>query len=637
LIFRGSVFRKFLLTSVALVAVALGIANILLTRYTAERERSLAQQQMAQSLRLLSSEFVSNPPKDVQLWANRTDEILHSRVTLIDSGGVVLADSRNDPGTMENHRERPEVIAALAGRSGSAVRHSATMDIDFSYRAIPLDVPGRPRIVLRLAVPLTQVAASIAAMQSLIFRASLAAALIAIILAYFIARLFARRIRRIENYAKELVNEDYSKTLLAESDDELGSVARSLRSMAEHFRKMLEMLSQESSLREVILDSMFEGILAVEHSLHVTFFNDAFARAFRIGAPNPGQPVAQIVRDPALHALLSRVIRTRIPARERMSLINAEGRIFDIQAAPLIERGNGGAIATFHDVTELERLERVRRDFVANISHELGTPLAAIQGYAETLRDGALEDVENSRRFLNIIISHSERINRLASDLLMLSEIETERTPAPAERISLLEVAENALHAVAAYAEEHRVLPYLNAAEDVYITAHKRRLERAISNLLLNAINYNRPDGEVRIDVRRTETTGRISVVDNGIGIATQDIPRIFERFYRVDKARSRDTGGTGLGLSIVKHIVESAGGRVLVEANSAEGRASRLYFQLRETIVSSSRFRSFVLVPPAGCCGLFGDFFSLSFCQLFSAGAPTSQAAFSLKICSAR
>jgi two-component system, OmpR family, phosphate regulon sensor histidine kinase PhoR len=581
LIFRGSIFRKFLLTSVALIAVALGIANILLTRYTAERERSLAQQQMAQSLRLLASEFVSNPPKDVQLWANHIDEILRARVTLIDDNGVVLADSRNDPETMENHRERPEVIAALAGRSGSAVRRSATMDVDFSYRAIPLDAPGHPRIVLRLAVPLTQVAASIAAMRSLIFRASLAAALIAMILAYFFARMFASRIRRIENYAKELVNEDYSKTLLAESDDELGSVARSLRLMAEHFRKMFDLLSQESSLRAIILDSMFEGILAVEHNLHVTFFNDAFARAFRIGAPNPGQPVAQIMRDPALHALLSRVIRNRVAAREKISLINAEGRIFDVQAAPLIERGSAGAIATFHDVTELERLERVRRDFVANISHELGTPLAAIQGYAETLRDGALEDPENSRRFLNIIISHTERINRLASDLLMLSEIETERIPAPAERISAVEVAESALRTVAAHADEHRVLAYLNAADDVYITAHKGRLERAISNLLLNAINYNRPDGEVRIDVRRADGTARISVVDNGIGIATQDIPRIFERFYRVDKARSRDTGGTGLGLSIVKHVVERAGGSVVVESQLGKGSIFTLVFPL--------------------------------------------------------
>ncbi|MGA7239731.1 MAG: ATP-binding protein [Bryobacteraceae bacterium] len=579
MIFRGSIFRKFLLTSVALIAVALGIANLLLTRYTSERERFLVQQQMAQSLRLLSSEFVSNPPRDLQLWANHTDEILRSRVTVIDSAGIVLADSRHDPETMENHRQRTEVVAALAGHSGSAVRHSATMDIDFSYYAIPVEMPGRGRIVLRLAVPLTQVAASVAAMQSLILRASLAAALIAIILAYFIASVFARRIRRIENYAKELVKEDYSKTLLLESDDELGSVARSLRSMAEHFRKMLDLLSQESSLRAVVLESMFEGILAVEHNLHVTFFNNAFARAFRVATPNVGQPVAQIVRDPALHTLLSRVIRTRVPAREKISLINPEGRIFDVQAVPLIEGGTAGAIATFHDITELERLERVRRDFVANISHELGTPLAAIQGYAETLRDGALEDAENSRRFLNIIISHTERINRLASDLLMLSEIETERTPALAERISVVEVAENALRAVAANADEHRVLAYLNAADDVYVTAHRGRLERAISNLLLNAINYNRPDGEVRIDVQRADATARISVVDNGIGIATQDISRIFERFYRVDKARSRDTGGTGLGLSIVKHIVERAGGSVVVESQLGKGSIFTLVF----------------------------------------------------------
>jgi two-component system phosphate regulon sensor histidine kinase PhoR len=579
LIVRGSIFLKLLLASVALIAAALGAADFLLTRYVAERERFLVQRQMAQSARLLNAELVSKPAQDLQLWANRSDKALQARVTIIDNGGKVLADSRHDPETMENHRERPEVIAALAGRAGSAVRRSATLNIDFSYYAVPLDLPDRGRMVLRLAVALTQVAASIAEVQSLILRASLAAALLAMALAFFIARGFTRRIRGIENYAKELVNEDYSREPAVGSNDELGSVTRSLRSLADHYRKLLALLSQESSLRTVVLDSMFEGILAVEHDLHVTFFNRAFAQAFHTEASNVGKPVSQIVRDPALNALLSRVIHTRSPARERISPVSADGRIFDVQAAPLMDQGGAGAIATFHDITELERLERVRRDFVTNISHELGTPLAAIQGYAETLRDGALDDTDNSRRFLNVIISQTERINRLTSDLLMLSELETGRAPALAERISVVEAAENALRSVAEQANEHRILTYLNAADDVYIVAPEGRLERALSNLLLNAIHYNRLHGEVRIDVRRDGATAVVSVVDNGIGISSQDASRVFERFYRVDKARSRDTGGTGLGLSIVKHIVERAGGRVAVESELGKGSIFTLIF----------------------------------------------------------
>jgi two-component system phosphate regulon sensor histidine kinase PhoR len=565
---RSSIFGKLLLTSGLLIGVTLASADFLLTRYTAERERTLVQRHMAQSLRVIAPALVSNPPKSLQKWAEETDAALDSRVTVIDSSGVVLADSRHDPETMENHRARPEVRAALEGRPGSAVRRSATLDVEFYYYAEPVELPGHPRTVLRLAIPLTQVGASISAVRMLILRASAAAALIALIIAYFIAGAFTRRIHRIENYATQLVNADYSGTFAAEGDDELGSVARSLRTMAEHFRRMLARLAQESSRREAILSSMVEGVLAVEHKLCITFYNDAFARAVHARTPLPdGVSMLHVVRDPVLRELLSRVIATGTPARERMSLINAEGRVFEVQAAPLAEPGGAGAIATFHDITEIERLEHVRKDFVTNISHELRTPLAAIQGAAETLLEGALEDPENSRKFLRIIAAHTARINNLASDLLTLSEIEAERIPALSEKISGAELAEDALQRVADRANERNIRVVLSAAADVYFVGHKGRLERAISNLLLNAIDFNRPGGEVRIDVRRVDATVRISITDNGIGIAPENLRRIFERFYRVDKARSRETGGTGLGLSIVRNTVERAGGSVVVDS----------------------------------------------------------------------
>jgi two-component system, OmpR family, phosphate regulon sensor histidine kinase PhoR len=577
---RSSIFRKLLATSILLIAVTLASADFLLTRYTAERERALVQQRMAQSVRFIGPALISNPPPNLQKWAEDTDAKLDCRVTLIDANGVVLADSRHEPGSMENHATRPEVRDALAGRPGSAIRRSATLDVDFYYYAEPLVWLDGGRRVLRLAVPLTQVGASISSVRMQILRASAVAGLIALLLAFLMARAFTRRIRRIERYATELVNADYSGAFAAEGDDELGSVARSLRTMAEHFRKMLERLAQESSRREAILGSMVEGVLAVDRHLHVTFYNDAFARAVHARAPAPdGLSISNMVRDPALRALLSKVIAAGDPARERIPLIHADGRVFEVQAAPLAEPGGVGAIATFHDITELERLERVRRDFVANISHEIRTPLAAIQGFTETLLEGALEDPDNSRKFLEIIAAHTSRIGNLAFDLITLSEIEAERVPVSTERISAVELAEGALQMVAGQAKQSHVHAFLGTADDVYVAGHKGRLQRALSNLLLNGINYNRPGGEVRVDVRGIGSTARISVTDNGLGIATQDVSRIFERFYRVDKARSRDTGGTGLGLSIVKNTVERAGGSVTVESELGKGSVFTLIF----------------------------------------------------------
>ena len=568
------------MASACLIAVTLTAAGLLLTRYTASRETSLARQQLAQAARLIAPALSSTGGQSLQQWAEDVDRKLGSRVTLIDSAGVVLADSRHDPETMENHRARPEVRSALAGRPASSVRRSATLDIDFLYYATPIDLPGRPGAVLRMATPLDHVAASIGAVESVMLRAFGVAALIAFALAYLIARNITGRVRRIEAYARDLVNSEYSGTLSMEADDELSSVARSLRAMADHFRRMLAQLAQESARRETILSSMVEGVLAVDCNLRITFFNDAFARAVHARTHSPeGLPLLQVVRDPELRTLLAGVIANRTPARRRISPLHADGHIFEVQAAPLNEQGSTGVIATFHDITELERLERVRKDFVANISHELRTPLAAIGGYTETLLDGALEDPLHNRRFLEVIAAHTLRLSNLASDLLMLSEIEAERSPIPAERLSAVELAQDAIQVVERQAEERQIHVFLGEAENVCVMGQKARLERALTNLLLNGINYNHPGGEVRVDIRCVDSTVRISVTDNGIGISPQELPRIFERFYRVDKARSRQTGGTGLGLSIVRNTAERTGGSVTVESQLGKGSVFTMIF----------------------------------------------------------
>ena len=369
------------------------------------------------------------------------------------------------------------------------------------------------------------------------------------------------------------MNADFSGTLTPDSDDELGSVAYSLRGMAEQFRAMLRRLSEEAARRKAILASMVEGVLAVDGDLRVTFCNESFARVLR--APKPlaeGVSLVEVVRDPGLLDLLKHVLASGKPARKRLTLVAAAGRVFDVQAAPLEESERPGAIAILHDVTEIERLEHVRQDFVANISHELRTPLAAIRGYAETLLDQPPEDREQQRQFLETICVNATRLGDVASDLLDLSELDAERRGPPVETVSVRRSGECGCGDGAGSGGCIRNRDCAGHPQDLYISGQRFRFEHALLNLLHNAIRYNRRGGEVRVEASLVGGEARIAVRDTGIGIPEENLPRIFERFYRVNKARSRETGGTGLGLAIVKHLVERMAGSITVESKLGAG-----------------------------------------------------------------
>jgi two-component system phosphate regulon sensor histidine kinase PhoR len=574
------VLRKLLLAALLLIVVALGATDFFLARYTYGRELEFAQQLMQGQVRILTPELASLDVSHLSAWIEQSGRLTGARVTVIDRSGTVLADSQHDASTMDNHATRQEVREALAGRPGTSVRHSATLDVDLCYYAVPAGLSGNPNVILRLAVPLARVDTSEAEVRWLIIRASLVAAAFAFVIAFLFSRAFTRRIRRIESYAGELVRSDNPGPLAVEADDELASVARSLQIMADKFRGMLQRLAGESARREAILASMVEGVMAVDADLRVTFCNESFARALRVPGRIPeNTPLLDVVRDPALLDLLKGVLATGVPARQRLSPVAAKGGVFDVQAAPLDRPPRRGAIAILHDVTELEHLERVRKDFVANVSHELRTPLAAIRGYAETLLDGALEDGAVNRRFLDIISKNTVRLELMSADLLTLSELEAGKEAPPAERINVLEVARTAIHAVEAEATARDVNLMLGELAECYILGQPRRLEQALLNLLYNAIKFNRPGGQVWLEAAQADGEVRVTVGDTGIGIPSEDLPRIFERFYCVDKARSRDTGGTGLGLSIVKHAVEKMSGKVAVTSQLGKGSIFTLIF----------------------------------------------------------
>jgi two-component system phosphate regulon sensor histidine kinase PhoR len=539
-----------------------------------------AQDLMAAQARILAPALATLDSRNLAEWTARAGSQSGARVTVIDRNGLVLADSQHDPATMDNHATRPEVRQALTGKTGTAVRHSDTLNAMLCYLAVPAEMPGQGGVIFRLAVPLQQIDVAVSAVRWLILGAFLVAAAFALIIAYIASRRFTARIRRIQNFAHDLVNEEYSGTLASEADDELGSVARSLRGMADQFRRMLRILADESARRTALLGGMVEGVLAVDPDLRVTFCNRSFAQALKLREPPPGQVrVIEMVRDPELLELLRQVLATGQPSRRRLTLAAATGRVFDVQGAPVGPNPAAGAIAVLHDVTDLERLERVRKDFVANISHELRTPLAAIRSYAETLLDGALDDPEYNRKFLEVIARNAVRMGDMASDLLALSELEAEREPAPVEKVSVRDVAVAALRTVENEAVNRHVDVFAGTIEDVHIMGQRFRLEHALLNLLTNAVRFNRPHGEVRLAAILVGDQVKISVSDTGIGIPFQDLPRIFERFYCVDKAHSRETGGTGLGLSIVRHMTEKMGGSISVESRLGKGSTFTLLF----------------------------------------------------------
>ena len=403
--------------------------------------------------------------------------------------------------------------------------------------------------------------------------ATLATALAGIAGAFLYSRSLRRRIGRLRVFVEGLVAGP-AQIPLPDSPDELGALAESLGRVAAQVNELVDKVRLEGARRDAILTGMVEGVLAVDKELRVTFCNAAFATAFGVSGPVPeGLPVLRLVRDPDFLEMLRIVVATGESVKRRMHLTGADSRSFEVQAAPLAGPSSSGAMAILHDITDLERLERVRKDFVANVSHELRTPLTAIRGYAETLLDGALDDPDHRRRFVEIIQSHAIRLNNIASDLLALSELESGRPPLAPGKLSVLATLEAAMRTVESEAAMRKVQLGWGTVEDLQVMGNKIKLEQAFVNLLDNAVKFNRGGGEVWVEASRLPG-GKvaISIADSGIGIPSEDVPRIFERFYRVDKARSREVGGTGLGLSIVKHVIEQMHGTVSVESQLNKG-----------------------------------------------------------------
>ncbi len=503
--------------------------------------------------------------------------ITSTRLTVILPTGKVLGDSEEDPALMDNHGDRPEIQAALKGGAGVATRYSYTLGHDMMYVAVPLKEPEGVAGVVRASLPVTSIAQALRALYLKVALGGLGIALLVTGLSLFIARRLSHPLEDLKRGALRFARGELSRKLPVPEADELGSLAEALNHMAMQLEDRINTLKRQGQEQQAILSSMVEGVIAVDPEGRLITLNRAGARMLGI-SPQAVQDLNlyEVVKDPELKWFITRTLSATEPIEGEVVLKRDSGRILQAHGTSLRDdQGLAmGTLMVFHDITHLRRLESTRRDFVANVSHELKTPITSIKGFVETLLAGALKEPENAENFLRIIARQADRLNEIIDDLLTLSRIEqdAQRRQIFLSAGKLKGVLQAAVRVCEAKAAAKNITVSLACPDDLRAGINAPLLEQAVVNLIDNAIKYSEPGNSVQVEAQRAGTEVIVTIRDQGCGIAPEHLPRIFERFYRVDAARSRKEGGTGLGLAIVKHIAQAHGGRVTVESAPGKG-----------------------------------------------------------------
>jgi two-component system phosphate regulon sensor histidine kinase PhoR len=501
-----------------------------------------------------------------------------TRATVVLASGRVIGDSDEAPGRMENHADRPEFAGALSGGTGRATRFSDTLRRREMYVAVPIRRGDAVVGAVRISMPLTAIDDKLRGFQLRIALGGIVAAVLAGIASYAVARRISRPLDEIKRGVERFAGNDLSYRLPVFRLDEAGELAERLNELAERLDERIRAEVGQRNEQEAVLASMVEGLVAVDMEERIMRLNRA-AASFLEASPEGavGRSIQEVVRNPELQQFVQRALSSDDPIEGDIALRGALGdRFLQAHGAELrgAEGRRIGAVIVLNDVTRLQRLEEVRRDFVANVSHELKTPITSIKGFIETLRDGSAHDAVDAKKFLDIIAKQADRLNSIIEDLLFLSRLEQNGTRGGVslERVPLRAVLLEAMEICGRAAKEKGVVLEIDCPESIEATINPVLVEQALVNLIDNAVTYSDAGRSVAIAARREPGGLRIDVVDHGCGIEREHLARIFERFYRVDKARSRTRGGTGLGLSIVKHIVHAHGGSVSVESVPGSG-----------------------------------------------------------------
>lgn len=580
---RLTIAGKSVLTVCLLIAFSLALVGL----YLARREREFLANQVVARLEAQTSLLAAEIPDGIvwgDAWAIGAAARTKARVTVIAPDGRVLGDSEEPSRSMENHRDRPEVAAALATGSGRAVRFSRSVNRDLVYfaRSVPAAVSGP--LILRLSVPLGEVARGSGEFRQDFLGIAALSFLAASVIAILWARGMARHLRRMVAFARGVSQGRMPDRLPVTSRDELADLAGALNAMAADLHGTLHRLEEEGRQSRAIVESMGEGLLVLDGRGKTSLLNPAAEKLLGVQQQAVlGKTALEVARSHEMDDLLHAAARQPGGANAEITLVHPRRRTLAGTAVAMRDAQGAvlGTVLALRDITQIKRLEEMRMEFVLNVSHEIRTPLTAIRGYAETLLEGGLADGENARKFLEIIHKHSERLGRLLNDLLELSNIELERAPLHLRPVACADAVRQGVALLAPQAEAKAIQLVTAVPEDMpAVLADRDRLVQILVNLIDNAVKYTPQGGKVTVAARGIPSEARLvelSVTDTGIGIPEKDLPRLTERFYRVDKARSREMGGTGLGLAIVKHLVAAHNGTLAIDSKPGEGTEVRV------------------------------------------------------------
>jgi two-component system phosphate regulon sensor histidine kinase PhoR len=533
---------------------------------------------------VLGAAMASGSNRQVAAESTRIGQLASMRVTVIAPDGKVLGESERDPALLDNHGSRPEFVAALTSGNGAGVRYSDTVEEHMMYAARAVRRDGKILGAVRVGLPLAALAAS---RRDLFARAALAALLVAgltLAVGFLVARRVTRPLEELEILADRYMAGEVTAPLPTEGSAESLRVGEAMHRLAAELDSRISALVAERNEQQAVLASMVEGVLAVDGNERLMALNAAGANLLGVDRDQAiGRSIQEVARNAELQRFVAEALVAKAPIERDVVLLGEEQRFLQAHGAPVRDhaRRRIGAVVVLNDVTRLRRLETVRRDFVANVSHELKTPVTSIKGFLETLLGGAMNDPANAKRFLEIASRQADRLGAIIEDLLILSRIDQDSDQPAIERTptAIEPVVRGAVDVCRMKADERGIEIRTTCQPGLSARINGALVEQALVNLLDNAIKYSEAGSAVEVDAAAVEGAVTIRVRDTGPGVEAEHLPRLFERFYRVDRARSRALGGTGLGLAIVKHIAQAQGGSVLVESRPGAGSTFTLRF----------------------------------------------------------
>lgn len=516
-------------------------------------------------------------PEKLDHFCKETGSKISTRITVVLLDGKVIGDSEEDPAVMENHKNRPEILAALEGHTESFTRVSATLDQKMMYVALPLTLNNEIKAIVRMSIPVTDIDNLIGIIQKEIVLAGFIIAILASLISFFISRKISKPVEEFRTVAEKFSRGELTYRLHLPNNFELAGLAGAMNEMAAQLQDRIDTVIRQKNEYEAVLSSMSEGVIAVDSDEYILSINQTGLDMLDFDSADiKGKSIQEIIRNRDFYQFVSEAVSSNQPMEGDFILHQEAPRTINMRSAPLTAPdGNRiGSLFVMNDVTQIRHLENVRKDFVANISHEIKTPLTAITGFVETLSQSPDLNQEESKRFLEIVERHVKRLNSILDDLLSLARLEQDNSNKEIgfQKIRINDVIDVALSIVMPKAKEKEITFFITCDETLQARADASLLELALVNLMDNAVKYNPEKSKIDIIAETANEEVLIQIRDNGPGIAREHIPRLFERFYRVDKARSRKLGGTGLGLAIVKHIIKVHDGTITVDSILGKG-----------------------------------------------------------------